>query len=203
MLTVIYGVPTAGKTFTLEKLIETLGVTKKTYNHDNVLLTDTDDILSRVMMATTELGYRVNDYNLFWDYWKAASEEVHSRGERIVENIVEAYKEINDVHYIVFTNLQTITPDIAFKRTASSLVDIWKTREAEKNAKRVIPRDISVLPDWVKNYSPHAYQPRCPQIILGEGEYMSDYMDDIKNVLSWKNLWQELKLSGGAHREKR
>lgn len=194
MLTVIYGAPTAGKTFTLEKLIETLGVTKKTYNHDNVFLTDTDDILARVMMATTELGYRINDYDLFWDYWKTASKEVHSRGERIVENIVEAYKKINDVHYIVFTNLQTITPDIAFKRTVSSLVDIWKTREAEKNAKRVIPRDISVMPAWVKNYSPHAYQPRCSQIVLGEGEYMFDYMDDIKNVLPWDKLMAGAKI---------
>lgn len=194
MLTVIYGVPTAGKTNTLEKLIEMLGVAKKTYNHDKVFLADTDDILARVMMATTELGYRINDFDRFWDFWKTASEEVHSRGENIVKNIVEAYKKANDVHYIVFTNFQTITPDIAFKRTASSLTDIWKTREAEKNAKRVIPRDISILPDWVKNYSPLVYQPSCTQIVLGEGEYMSDYIDDIKNVLPWDKLMAGAKI---------
>lgn len=194
MLTVVYGVPTSGKTFTVEKLIELLGVTKKTKNHDNVFIADTDDILARVTMSTTELGYRVNDFDRFWDFWKSASNEVHARGEKIVKNIVETYKNLDNVHYIVFTNFQFIKPDIAFKRTASSLSDIWKTREAEKNAKRAIPRDISVLPEWVKNYSPLTYQPECTQIVLGDGEYMFDYIDDIKQVLPWDKLMDGVRI---------
>lgn len=193
MLTVIYGVPTAGKTYTLEKLIEILGVTKKTNNHEKVFLVDTDDLLARTMMATTELGYRINDFDRFWDFWKSASPDVHKRGENIVRSIVGAYN-VADAHYILFTNFLTITPDIAFKRTTSALTDIWKTREAEKNAKRAIPRDISTLPDWVKNYSPDSYQPSCTQIVLGEGEYMFDYIDDIKQILPWDKLMAGAKL---------
>jgi hypothetical protein len=63
-----------------------------------------------------------------------------------------------------------------------------------KNAKRAIPRDISALPDWVKNYSPLAYQPSCTQIVLGDGEYMFDYIDDIKQVLPWDKLMAGAKI---------
>lgn len=189
MLTVIYGVPTAGKTFTLEKLIDILGLTDGTYNRDHVILVDTDDLLARVTMATTEGGWRTNDFDQFWHCWRNAPERVRARGEKIVKSIVNAYQDTDsDIHYIVFTNLKTIKPDIAFNRTPSSLKDIWIKRETEKNARRAHPKDLSVFPCWIENYSPFAYLPECPRICLDTGEYMFDYLEDIKRILPWDEL---------------
>lgn len=167
-LYLIYGLPTSGKSTLLRQI--------KQKGFKNLLLCDTDDLLQNIYLSTDQFGYRSFDYQAFWDWWaQAGKAETEAAKPALVAGLAAlAHQGKKVLCFSNFKDLPGVDPVLAFVRTKDSLVDIWTTREKEKNLKRLFPRDV-VLPEWIEKYSPGDYNPPCSKIILEAGQYMGDY----------------------------
>lgn len=171
MITLIYGCPTAGKTFALQKLLTST----------NKNLVDTDDLLAAKFLASSKFGYRTGDYSLFWKWWQTLPYAETLKVCQSLATDIVTLGSYDDV--IAFTNFHAIGslhPKIGFLRKPQALANLYIARYLKEFGDiRAIPE----LPEWIRAYDIEAEKlklvrahPNIDIIVLGEGEYMTDFL---------------------------
>lgn len=173
MFQLIYAVPTAGKSFTIKKLLQCKQA-------DDVFLLDTDDLMMYLMNALGHFGWRKLDNDAFWDRY-LEDKTYQIRCKNLLKDFLHSLSS-DPGRYYIFTNLIELEKEgFSFRLKFARKPDVLSAEYQERRIEA--GHGSSVLPGWISTY-------KYPNnsIILERGQYILDFIDVLRSAFPKLNF---------------